>query len=333
MRLVIGLLVFVLAATAGDAQKKDTKKAATGPAGGIKTPGVQIPYASLKSELVYEASTPVTWLAATDTLWLPSKDGLDRIDPKGKEAKFGTAIVGIDKACAGLANAFNSLWVPTCGSHSIARVDAKSGKVTATVPAGTGVAHSGIAATTDSVWAFTDAKGTISRIDPDKNVVVAEFRIYADCNTMLLAQNELWVTCPTENKVLRIDPATNLADKSVTVSAHPTALVFGEGSLWALCEKEGKIDRIDPKTYKVTKTIDLGAPATGGSISIGEGSLWVSMPGFPLTRIDAAGEKVMQQFWGEGAGVVQASLGSVWLASGTKVTKFDPKRINATLAE
>jgi len=30
----------------------------------------------------------------------------------------------------------------------------------------------------------------------------------------------------------------------------------------------------------VTKTIELGAPATGGTMSIGEGSVWVSMPAF-----------------------------------------------------
>src|SRR5262249_22962041 len=100
-----------------------------------------------------------------------------------------------------------------------------------------------------------------------------------------------------------------------------------------LCEKDGKVDRIDPKTYKVIKTIELGAAATGGTMSIGEGSLWVSMPGFPLTRIDAAGERVVQQFWGEGSGTVQAAPSSVWVGSGNKVTKCDRKRIAATLAE
>jgi len=331
MRVLIGLLVLAAMASAGEPQRKDAKK--SGPSGGIKTPGVQIPFASLKSELVFDASAPATWIAATDAIWIPSRDGLDRIDPKGKETKFGTAITGIDKPCAGAANAFTSLWVPACGNGALARVDAKAAKVTATLPAGTGTARPGIAATADSVWMFTDTKGTLSRIDPEKNAVVAEFRVYPDCNTLAFGENALWLTCPAENKVVRVDPATNLADKSVDVGARPVALAFGEGSVWVLCEKEGKIDRIDPKTYKVTKTIELGAPATGGTMSMGEGSLWVSMAGFPLTRIDAAGEKVMQQFWGEGAGVVQAALGSVWLGSGNKVTKFDPKRVMATLAE
>jgi virginiamycin B lyase len=334
MRLVIGLLVFSLAATAGEPQRKDPKKTAVpAPAGGIKTPGVLIPFATLKSELVYETSALAEWIASTDAIWIPSKDGIDRIDPKGKEARFGAAIASLAKPCAGLVNAFNSLWVAACGSGSVARIDAKGAKITATLPVGTGSARPGIAATSDSVWAFTDAKGTLSRIDPDKNAVVAEFRVYPDCNTLAFGENGLWLTCPSENRVMRVDPATNLVDKSVEVSARPVALAFGEGSVWALCEKDGKIDRIDPKTYKVTKSIELGAPAMGGTISMGEGSLWVSMTGFPLTRIDPANEKVVQQFWGEGAGVVHASLGSVWLGTGSKVTKFDPKRIAATLAE
>ena len=339
MHIVTALCVLLamapVAGAAGD-QHKDTKKGAVaGPSNGIKTPGVQIPFASLKIELSFEPSAPPAWIAATDSVLIPSKDGLQRIDPKGKESKFGEPIGGLKKPCSGVVNAFTSLWVPNCGDSTIARVDAKAAKVTATLPVGTGVARPGIAATADSVWTFTDAKGTLSRIDPVQNAVVAEFRVYADCNTLVFGETALWLTCPAENKVLRVDPQTNLVDKTIEVSARPIGLAIGEGSVWVLCEKDGKIDRIDPKTNKVTKTIELGATAAGGTMAIGEGSLWVSMPGFPVTRLDPATEKVVQQFWGDGAGVIQTALGSVWLADAKsgKLLKLDPKRIAATLAE
>jgi virginiamycin B lyase len=324
-------------APTAEAQRKGAKKGtavAGAPTGGVKTPGVQIPFASLKPELTFDAAGPVAWIAATDAVLLPSKDGLQKIDPKGKENKFGTPFAGLKQPCAGLVNAFTSLWVPNCGDGTFARVDPKTAKVTATLQLGTGTARPGIAATADSVWTFTDSRGTLSRIDPQQNTVVAQFRVYSDCNSLAFGETALWLTCPSENKVLRADPQTNLVDKAIEVSARPVALALGENSVWVLCEKDGKIDRIDPKTNKVTKTIELGAPAKGGTISIGEGSLWISMAGFPITRVDMAGEKVVQQFWGEGAGVIQAALGSVWLgdASG-KVYKFDPKRIAATLAE
>jgi virginiamycin B lyase len=61
----------------------------------------------------------------------------------------------------------------------------------------------------------------------------------------------------------------------------------------------------------------------------------VTLPGFPITRIDPVSEKVVQQFWGAGGGAIQFGQGSVWLTNlhdGT-LSRIDPKRIAATLAE
>ena len=118
-------------------------------------------------------------------------------------------------------NAFNSLWVANCGDGTLVRAEPRTVKVTKTLTSGAGTARAGIAATADSVWMFTDARGTISRIDPVQNVVVAEFRVYPDCNTLTFGETALWLTCPAENSVLRIDPATNLVDKSIEVSDGP----------------------------------------------------------------------------------------------------------------
>jgi virginiamycin B lyase len=332
-------LVVAIAATSGFASNPQKSKKGPAlpvlPAQGIKTPGVQIPFAELKSEAALETATSAGWIASTDSILIPSKDGLAKVDPRAKEVKFGDPLTGLNKPCAGTVTAFTSLWVPNCGDGSVARVDAKTGKVTATLKTGTGTMHPGIAASGDSVWMFTDAHGTLSRIDPIQNVVVAEFRVFQDCNTLLFGETALWLTCPAENKILRVDPATNLVDKSIEVAPMPTALAIGETSVWVLCEKEGKVARIDPKTNKVTKTIDLGAAAAGGSLAVGEGSVWVSMPGFPITRIDPTEEKVVQQFYGEGYGALVTTANSVWLADAHagKLVKFDSRRIAATLAE
>ena len=67
-----------------------------------------------------------------------------------------------------------------------------------------------------------------------------------------------------------------------------------------------------------------------------EGYLWVTMNGFPLTRVDATAETVAQQFWGEGGGgPILTSTGAIWLTNlnnGT-ISRIDPKLILATLAE
>ena len=103
-----------------------------------------------------------------------------------------------------------------------------------------------------------------------------------------------------------------------------------------LCERDGKIDRIDPKTNKVIKTIELNVPKAGGDIAFGDGFLWVTQNGFPLTRIDVSSEKekVAQQFWGDGGGRIVATPGAIWLSNIRKnsVSHIDPKRVLATLA-
>jgi streptogramin lyase len=127
-------------------------------------------------------------------------------------------------------------------------------------------------------------------------------------------------------------------DKTIEVSAKPEAIAIGETSVWVLCGKEGKIDRIDPKTNKVSKTIELGVTDIEGGIAIGDSAIWVTATGFPLTRIDPATEKVVQQFWGEGGGAIQFTTGqtsAIWLSNLNNGTlwRIDPKRVLATLAE
>ena len=316
--------------------KKDVKAAAPVlPKGGIKTPGVQIPFASLKPEAEIPAAPH--WMFFADSPLLPNfeKKSVDKID--AKENKIGDFIAAINQPCGGAISAFKSLWVPSCGDKSLLRIDPKTGKVTKTLKLGTGLVAPQLAATADSVWAFTDDKTTLSRIDPETDLIVGEIRVPADCNSITFGETSFWVTCPAEDRVLRINPALNTVEKSIETSAAPRALVIGEASVWVLCEKDGKIDRIDPKTNKVSKTIELGAPATGGGIADGLGSLWVTIPGFPLTRIDTTQEKekVLQQFYGEGGGAIHVGQGSIWLSNLNNNTlwRIDPKRVAATLAE
>ena len=233
--------------------------------------------------------------------------------------------------------AFGHLWVATCGEQTLTRIDQKTSKVIASLPVGVGDAMTGLAATADSVWMFTDNKTTLARIDPVENKVVAELRIPAGCNNLAFGETSLWVTCPSEARILRINPETNLVDKRIEVSAGARAIAFGAGSVWVLCDKEGKVDRIDPKLNKVIKTIELGVPNGGGNLAFGDGFLWVTQTGFPLTRIDPETdkEKVAQQFWGEGGGLITTTNGAIWLSNTSKgsVWRLDPRRVYATLAE
>jgi virginiamycin B lyase len=326
-KLRVAAMASVLAVSAAP---KDAKKK---PTVGVQTPGVQIPFASLKSDAEIKLEAAPTGAAFTTEAFIAAGAIVQRVDAKTN--KPGDKIAGLDNACGGLLNALSSLWTVNCGTKTLAKLDAKAAKVTATIEAGAVVAPTALAASADSVWLLADDKTTLIRIDPKNNTPVAEVRLPTACTSVLSAESSLWVTCPSVDKVLRINPQTNLVEKRIDVPGQPIAVTFGEASIWVLAKKEGKVAQIDPKTNKVTATIDLAIPNANGSIVFGDGSVWASAPGFPVMRIHPGTAKLVQQFAGEGGGMIYSGLGAVWVTNPTAktITRFDPKRIVATLAD
>ena len=265
---------------------------------GVQTTGVQIPIAKLKPEAIEKASD-----------FVPS--------------------------CAGKQRGFGAEWALNCSEGMLSRLEPKTGEVLKTLKTGAAHVKGGLAISADSVWVFTDGKTTLSRIDPVENKIVGEMRLPAGCTSIVFGEAALWVTCPAENRVLRVDPLLNVVTHSIEVSAEPFAIAAGEGSIWASCKKEGKVERIDPKTNKVSKTIELGVPNSEGEIIVAEASVWVTLPGFPISRIDPKTDKVVQQFVGEGGGSLKASAGVILLTNVKQNTtwRLDPRRIQATAAE
>lgn len=377
-------------------EAKDPKPKVVTPVGGVKTPGVLIPFANLKSEADLTLASPPAGALFNDGIALAEAGGIRRFDEKTNKAyEPSRDITDVAKPCGGLVSAFSSIWTATCGTAALAKVEIPAGRgprgggmgmggrggppPAKEAPAGAKpdapkpeaakveapkpdapkpffakpkpavltpleaapVARVAMAATEDSLWLLADGKTSLQRIDPQTNAIVADVRLPVGCASLLFAEGGLWVACPGETKLLRIDPKTNLVDKRIDVPAEPLALAAGDASIWVLARKEGKVARIDPKTNKVISTIELGIPNADGALAFGDGFLWASVPGFPVMRIvpapaDKPGtDKVVQQFHGEGGGWIAFGAGSVWVGSAKSgtVRRFDPKRIQATLAE
>jgi len=317
----------------GPQNKKVARHGPVTPRAGVKTPGVQIPFASLKAES--EIAAAPEWIANAGSLLLPdaAKGTLDRLDLKTNQ--LADPVAEVHQPCGGAITAFGSVWVPSCASQSLVRLDPKTWKVTGTIATGVAGAEPAVAASADSVWLLSDNRTTLLRVDPGQNTVVADLRLPAGCSSLTFGENALWVTCPSDNRLVRINPQTNLVEKYIDVPAQPSALAIGENSVWVYCRKDGKVDRIDPKTNKSTKTIDLAVPGVDGQIAIGLGSVWLTQEGFPLTRIDPQTETVVQQFWGAGGGAIQVAGNWLWLSNRNEKTlwRIDAKRVAATLAE
>ncbi len=302
------------------------------PKPGVK--GVQIPITELKPEAIFPVPGSPDWIVVGESVWISNKpkNSVHRLDPKiNKAAEVVT--VG-SKPCSGLAIGFGSLWVPNCGDHTISRVDLKTYKVTATFPSGIGESEGYIATGEGSVWLMTDKNGTLARIDPDTNLPVAEISLPPQSFCPIFAEGSIWVTSTGGNSLSRVDPHTNLVTETIPVGKSPRFLTAGEGAIWTLNQADGSVTRVDPKTNKVVATIEVGVPGEGGDIAAGEGSVWVTSFGFPLSRIDPATNKVVQQFTGEGGDALRVGLGSLWLSNLAKGTvwRIDPKRVEATVA-
>ncbi len=337
-RLFITLVLLAVAfSIPGKEKEKTTKSPVWPPKAGIRTPGIQIPFTSLKAEAEWKTEGVPDWLLVQGpNALLPLNGKGEIVRMQNRDNKMTDAWKAGESLCGGLISAFEHVWAADCGKQSLLKLAARDAKVVASIATSfTKGAKPVLAANADSIWVLSDEAGTLSRIDPVAHRIVHEIRVGAGCNTIHFEQDMLWITCPGENRLVKVNPHTNLVDKRIETAAGPQALAFGEGHLWVLGGKEGKISKIDPKTDKVVATIETGVPGVAGSLAFGDGALWVSQPGYPLTKIDAKTDKVLQQFAGEGASLVRVAFGSVWLLDAAKmqVQRFDPKRIAATLPD
>ncbi len=291
--------------------------------------------ARLKPEAVFPVPGAPDWIAVDDAVWVSNApgDNVFRLDPKTNTVV--EPVASGKRPCSGLVAGFGSLWVPNCGDRTIARIDLKSGKVTATFACTIANSEGGIAAGAGSIWIVTDAAGRLARIDPDTNQVVAEIRVASQSYGVAFGEGAVWVTSTGHDLVTRVDPQTNLVAETIPVGKQPRFLAVGEGGVWTLNQADGSVSRIDPKTNKVTATVEVGVPGPGGDIAAGGGSVWVTAFDIPISRIDPSLNRVVQQFIGDGGDAIRFGLGSVWLSNGRQqnLWRLDPKRIEATLPE
>jgi virginiamycin B lyase len=302
---------------------------------GVSTPGVRIPIEKLKPDHVFEIPGVPDWIAIDEHVWVSNypKNSVTRIDPLANTI-VGTFTVG-EHPCSGLAAGMGSLWVPNCGDRTVTRLNLKDGAVEATLPYGVPESEGGIAAGSGSLWMMTDKQGTLTRIDPATNRAVAEIHVAPGSYAVTYGEGAVWVTSTEKGVVTRVNPRTNVIEATITVGPRPRFVNTGEGAVWTINQGDGSVSRIDPKTNKVVATIECGIPGPGGEIAVGDGSVWVTSFEFPLTRIDVASNKVVQQFEGSGGDAVRFGHGSVWLSNlrAANVWRIDPKRIAATLPE
>jgi virginiamycin B lyase len=241
-----------------------------------------------------------------------AKRSVQRIDPRTNQV---IAAIEVDDLCNGLAAGFGSVWAPSCADELVTRIDARTNRVVARIHAhifseGEGL----IAAGAGGVWVVTADK-VLSRIDPSSNRVVATVSVPEGSTSAVVGFGSVWVTSYDTGTVVRVDPTRNKSDAMIAVGVGPRFLAAGAGSIWVLNQGDGTVSRVDPATATVVATIQAQLFGEGGCIAAGLGAAWVTLPGAPLTRIDAASGTVTEQFVGEGGDCLSVGFGSVWLSN------------------
>jgi len=317
--------------SAASVSAQNTPPPAPKPRPGVADPSVKIPAEKLVPIAVFDIPGAPDWMAIDQHVWISNspKNNVTRIDPKTNRI---VANIGVGKRpCSGLAAGFGSVWVPNCGDKTVSRIDLKTGKVTATWPQTIASSEGGIAVAAGSFWMMADNKGALVRIDPKTNAVIATIQIAPGSFAVAASGDTLWITSNEQSLVTRVNAKTNAVEATVPTGQKPRFLAIGEGSVWTLNQGDGTISRVDMKTNKLITNIEAGLPGGGGEIAVGAGSVWVTMMQIPLTRIDIATNKVVQQFVGKGGDSVRFGFGSVWLSDleGGKLLRLDPAKIKA----
>ena len=330
---------------------------------------MRLPASSLHADAVIDVGSDWRMTATPDALWISSRSTgtLRKVDVKTNKSTVSLETAKAGKGpCQPPLSAFRSMWVAFCDSRQLHRFDippdppaaakpstdkpasekpATDKPATAKPPADKPAEEKKTAGPVDveigtagplasgagSVWMITDIGGTLARIDPDANAVVAYITVPPGVSAMTLAMNALWISSSTGDSVTRVNAATNVVEETIKVGKGPVSVAFGEGSVWTMNGGDGTVSRIDPKSNKVTETIKSGVTGTSGTIVVGEGSVWLSASGTPLTRIDPGANRMLQQFSGPGGGQLAIGAKSLWLgATPTAIWRIDPKRVEAT---
>ena len=179
----------------------------------------------------------------------------------------------------------SGVWVTNWWDSTLSRINPATNTVLSTIPlaipatagpeAITNGAGSIWVTTTDYAAEDTYLPGSLLRLDPTTGSVVATVAIGRGAFDVAFGHGAIWVANYVDGSIQRIDPATNQVVTTIAVLG-PTGVVADATAMWVVGSL-GTVTRIDPLTNMVGTTIST--QPTGGSITAGGGSIWVSHPG------------------------------------------------------
>lgn len=263
------------------------------------------------------------WLVAADNaVWISAGTEIDQLDPKTGEKTGAVDVPG--GPCLSPAYAFGALFAATCyNDKGLVRIDPQTLKVTSSIHLPTTDLYNEegtIAVGGGAVWVIIDGKSCqaclLAGFDPKTLSRTHEIKLDPGAASVVMGDGLVWVSNSKRDEVLRIDPSTDKVVGTTKVGGLPQYLAVDSNGVWVLNQLEGTVMQLDRQTGEMIKTIEADMAGAGGSITVGEGSVWVRGTLTLLKQIDSStGEIVAQYGPNSGSGDALISNGVLWVSA------------------
>jgi hypothetical protein len=222
----------------------------------------------------------------------------------------------VANALSSLASGHGSVWAGDPVRGQVLRIDPRTDRVVARVPAGT---ETVVAAGAGSVWALTgdllyggdQGPVRVLRIDPATNRVAARIPVDRDIvpNGLRLDGDAVWVVGATGMQ--RVDVARDTAAEPVELAGESFGVVVDGDTAWTLT-RSGRLRRLDTRSGRVMR--ELPVEASPGAVLSGEPGLLLLQSRDRLARLDErSGEIVWSVALGGGLDVTASGAGgTIW---------------------
>lgn len=145
-----------------------------------------------------------------------------------------------------------------------------------------------------SVWVAVsqDTGGRLVRIDPATNRIIATIPIGSEPTGVVAAAGSIWVTSWDDGTLTRVDPASNTILDTIPVGPEPDWLSADAGMVW-VGTSATTLTRVDPVAGRRVQSVTIGTKRRTYALAAGEGSVWTSVEGRGLIRLDSRTGRIL----------------------------------------
>lgn len=256
-------------------------------------------------------------VADGSNVWVTNTNKIQKLSRK-KNTPVLT--VEMPDPCGAPVVAGGFIYIASCKSRSVYKVNTRTGKVEAIIPVNISdpSGEISLAYGAGSLWILSDSLGILSRIDSRTNSIIATIQVKPNSYCAVFGYHSVWISNSKVNgSVQRIDPRSNKVIETISVGPLPHFLAAGAHGIWTLNQQDGSISHINPLTNKLEATIYAGLAGTGGDIATGQEKAWVrSKNGTALLSIDGRINKIKDRYFPLcGSGAVRVAGRYIWVTA------------------